>query len=304
MLLKELLALSLPARATYIQQGSGGDIAAAVKYVEQIGLAVPAGLDRRLAWAVAFNLQRIAEKYTRTWSPETPFSEYWNTLTQSRFCSDLGHASTLLDNLALSVLCERNETWQPPEASSIDVPLANQTCDVVYNRNRAKIVGHVQKQFGRRAGDPEDIAREAWSRAYASHWSPEAKNRFLGIAQISTLVCQLAYFIAIDILKRDRPDDTTEDSNDGTATSPLDSIIVKDDPAETIQGKEVERIIRTCIEGFPPRQKDVADKVFLQLIPQNEVALALDITRPAVSDHIKKARIKIAEALAQHGIDI
>ena len=113
--------------------------------------------------------------------------------------------STLLSELSLSVACEQRDEWQYFAARPIDPACANRAFEFVYGRNRLKVSGNVISSFGHRAGNAESIADEAWSSVFCDYWSCKARRRFLGLCRFSTLVCQVARFIALDALRERGP---------------------------------------------------------------------------------------------------
>ncbi|MDP1948254.1 MAG: sigma-70 family RNA polymerase sigma factor [Nitrospirota bacterium] len=280
-------------------------------------------MGNRLAWAVAFNMEgppdvvvdgiaaprRGARRYKDHWPFIACFADIWSRLTKSWISSNPGHTSTLLDELGLSVLCEQKSEWQEPLSRLVDVKAADEVFKFVYVRNKAKVVGRVRKVFGERADSPEDIADEAWTDVFRDYWSSEARRRFLGTSQISTMVCQMALYKAIDRI-REKGAFVTEGGSVGDAAdeprgSVLDSLAVFDDPTEHIAGQQLKRRIRECIDHqLPFKQGLVAAMVWLEDKSAKEVAESLLISEPAVSQHLKKARETLRPYLKMHGFDL
>jgi hypothetical protein len=163
----------------------------------------------RLAWAVAFNIDglsvprtansgplRSGHGYRDHWPAETSWTVVWSALIRPQPQEDLSHSSNLLSELALSVACERREDWQIPTARPIDPAITDLAFESVYARNRMKVLG-VCSRFAAQVSESEAIAAEAWSRVFCNYWSIHASRRFLGLSRISTLVCQVARYIAI-----------------------------------------------------------------------------------------------------------
>jgi len=321
-LLEDLLRLSLELRAAHVQQSGAVDLDATLQRLRREGVDIPERMANRLAWAVAFNMEgppdvvvdgiaaprRGARRYKDRWPFITCFADIWSRLTKLRTSANPGHIYTLLGELGLSVLCERKSEWQEPLSRLVGVEAANQVYEFVYARNKAKVVGVVRREFGKRADNPEAIADEAWRRVFVDYWSPEAHRRFLGTSRISTLVCQVARYVAIDEIYTKETlvleGGSVSDAVDEPPGSLLDSIAVSDDPTEHIAGQQLKRRIRECIGQLPPKQRLVAAMVWLEDISAKEAAESLLISEPAISQHLNKARETLRPYLKMHGFDL
>lgn len=319
---KDLLALPLESRAACISSRGEEALSTTAKHVTVEGVAPAEQIKRRLAWAIAYNIdggnsptdpthestRRGIQFYKDKWPITARFSELWAVLTKSTLLPNPGHQSALLDELARSVLCEQKSEWQDPPSRPVNADSANRAFDVVYAKNKAKVVGDIRRAFGERADNPETIADEAWARVFCDYWSVGARRRFLGLCRISTLVCQVARYVAIDMI-RDRAAFVTEDgpsgdADDGDRGFSLEKIGVVVDPTEKIAGQQLEHKIRECIDGLPPKQRIVVEIVWLREVSAKEAAERLHISEPAVSQHLKKARETLRNHLKSHGFNV
>lgn len=319
---KDLMVLPLEHRAVCIFKRGEAELSTTVKLVTVEKVNASENIARRFAWAIGYNIdgggsqlevtpeatRRGIQSYQDKWPVAARFSELWSTLTKTTLLTSPGHQTTLLDELALSVLCEQKSEWQDPPSRPVNADSANRAFDVVYAKNKAKVVGDIRRAFGERADNPETIADEAWARVFCDYWSVGARRRFLGLCRISTLVCQVARYVAIDMI-RDRAAFVTEDgpfgdADDGGRGFSLEKIGVVVDPTEKIAGQQLEQKIRECIEGLPPKQRIVVEIVWLREVSAKEAAERLRISEPAVSQHLKKARDTLRNYLQTHGFDM
>ena len=274
----------------------------------------------RLAWAVAFNVEgavvstvnstsatcRGIRGYRDHWPTGTNWDRIWSSLNKPFGNLHPGDA-TLLEELAISVACEQREDWQHPDARPIPATNANRSFDFVYARDRAKVFGDVSKRFGTRAGEPEAIANEAWSRVFCDYWSSTARRRFLGLCRISTLVCQVARFVAIDAMKTRGTalslDETCSGSESRRSALTLEQLGLSPEPSVKLAEEEFCLQIRQCLECLPVKQRIVAEMVWIREIRAKQVAELLKVSEPAVSQHLKRARESIRNCLRTRGFD-
>jgi RNA polymerase sigma factor (sigma-70 family) len=312
LVLAGLERLPLAVRADRLREEKGRELADTIQRLRACVPALPETVDvERLAWAVAFNVEgpaladatgaRGIRCYADRWPPETDWSVVWAALR-----APLPHASgTPLGELAWSVACEHRRDWQNPDSAAIDPTSANRAFELVYARDRAIVVGDVARAFGQSAGAPPEIADEAWARVFCDYWSVRARRRFLGLSRISTLVCQVARYVATDILRQRHHDDLPERAGNvtrsgGYVPSP-EEIGVDAGVEDVFAGDELQSRIRECVTRLPPRQRLVAEMVWLWQIRAKRVAESLHISEPAVSQHLKKARELLARCLGRAG---
>lgn len=348
----EFLKLSLTLRAECVHRVGGQELVTATEYLRTTGLTVPDKFDRRLAWAVASNMgelpvtgaegtRRGVRSYQEWWALNAPFADLWRFLTKQFKVSNPGHTSTLLHELALSVLCEQKNEWQDPSSRPLDVQMANDAFDYVYRSSCEKVLGYLRKNFQSRLDDPEAIANEAWARIYRTHWHPEASQRFLGRCRISTLVCNIARYVALDEIgvgTSDKGSEEREEEGDDLGgkdeVALLEQIRMTDsgsvkreeDGAESLDHKykaalhtqhespamqeaevvaqELEQKLREGLAQLPPKQQLVAHMILIKRMKAKEVADRLDITKAAVSQHLTKARDSLRRFLREHGFEV
>jgi len=297
------------------------DLARSVRTLEQDGLTVPKDLQERIAWAVAWNIgpdnqgsmergapRVICEHRDDKWSLETAWEEVWRVLTEPLKRSHPGSGRMRLDELALSVLCEQREEWQPEASRPLDPGLAEAAYTFADKRDRDLVIRVLRKQFGDRAGAPEEIAQEAWTEVYQDCWSTEACRRFVGLSCISALVCRVGKNIACDNLRAQGRHASWEgsgyDDGDNSGISLSEQIGVEVDPGEQVMMGELRRRLDECMQALSPRQQIVAELIWMQEKAAKAVAEQLRVSEPAISQHVKKARESVRGCLERHGYQL
>lgn len=269
---------------------------------------------RRLSWAVAFGVDGKTEDeagsepagrkrvscYRDRWPDDTSWDVVQGVLVGAP--GDGEAADSLLTELARSVACEQRDDWQHPSCRPIDRPCAERAFARLYSRDDAKVIGFVRKSFGRRAGDPDSIAQEAWSRVFCEHWSREAFKRFLGLCRIATLVSQVSRFVAIDALRQQKSAQgqavSLSDDPDRTCSERFGVVV---DPARALSERELHLAIEQGLRRLSARQAVIAEMVWFRGMQAKDVADVLNITEAAVSQHLKKARDGVSELLRAQG---
>jgi RNA polymerase sigma factor (sigma-70 family) len=312
--LAQVVSLPLEGRYASILQFGRNDLIGTLHRLRDEGAPLPLGLDaERLAWAIAFNVEgpstpsiitnsiasRGSQGYQDRWSPDVPWSLIWSTLgtTMESKSPATGKSgvTTLLAELALSVACEQRNDWQNPSSRPIEMADVNRAFEFVYASNHSKVVGDLYGAFGSRAGSPESIAQEAWSRVFVDYWSATARRRFLGTSRISTLVCQVARHVGYDTFR-----------SVGVRSGPqIESLVevlgIDINPLGQMMAQEVRDHIRECARHLPAKQQVVATMVWFREMPAKRAAEVLRVSEPAVSQLLKKAVKALRICLGGHG---
>jgi RNA polymerase sigma factor (sigma-70 family) len=308
--------LRLEQRCSVLLKHFDTDFASSIGVLRQMGAPTSKLSVERLAWAVAFNLdggagmfidkalsQQAMAGYKDRWQPETPWSVVWTSLTKP-FSERSAHSgSSLLSELALSAACEQREDWQHPSSRPVCLSDANLAFEFVYTQNKDKVLGICQR-FGEGIENPDAIADEAWSRVFCDYWSRQARKRFLGLSRISTFVCQVARYLVIDEIRhRESLVTTVEDANDGE-NHLVEQLGVSFDPTERTMANQLHARIRKCMDRLPAKRRIVSEMVWSQELTAKAVAQRLQVSEPAISQHLKKARETIRACLGESKIEI
>jgi RNA polymerase sigma factor (sigma-70 family) len=311
--LDQVSNLTLESRCEMFLEHLGPDLASAVSTLRDVG--GPKLSAERLAWAIAFNLdgsaaatvesnasRRTMTCYRDHWPMQTPWTQVWRSFTAPLEKSGPDHGRTLLSELALSVACEQRDDWQHPSARPINLADADRAFEFVYAQNRAKVLG-LCRRLGQSAGNPEAIADEAWSRVFCNYWSTQARRRFLGLSRISTLVCQVARYAAIDA-QRDEEPITTSSGDSDSEHRVLEDVGVVLDPTANMMAAQLFSRLKECMGRLPGKQRIVAEMLWFHQMAGNEVARTLRVSESAISQHLKKARDAIRACLKQQGFAV
>ena len=261
-----------------------------------------------LAWAVASAVRPDARAdsaastrpggYARRWPQDTPWSDIRTELTRTRVDRLGADPTTLLFELGCSVACEQRQDWRRPGARPIDSGACNTMFQALYERYRRKVSAAIAQRFGARAGEPDTIANDAWTRTFDVYWSTEARRRFCGLSRISTLVSQVAWFIAVDALRAQGA--TTGEIADRPPTASLATEVGLPPTAlDTVAYEELRTRVIGCLKPLQARRQLIAQLVWLQQFRAVEVAELLRISEPAVAKHLKQARDSVGECLRQ-----
>ena len=314
--LEQVSNLPLEGRCALFLEYRKADLASAISAARDMGAPISEGFScERLAWAIAFNLdgspaatmednasRRSATGYRDHWPLPTQWNQVWLCLTTPLEKSGREHGRTLLTELALSVACEQRDDWQHPATRPLNLAEADRAFEFVYAQNRAKVLG-LCRRLGPRAGNPEAIADEAWSRVFCNYWSTQARRRFLGLSRISTLVCQVARYVAIDATRDEEP--VMPSSGDSDSERRLsEEIGVVLDPTANLMAAQLYSRVRECMGRLPGKQRIVAEMLWFHQMAGKEVASTLRVTESAISQHLKKARDSIRACLQQQGFAV
>lgn len=321
--LADLRNLPLEQRSAHLLQRHRPELTETLTVLQRAQLPASPALDpRRLAWALAFNIdgppapepdshpQRRsgARGYCDQWPAETPWLEVWSALARSsKVRTDPDHALTFLGELALSVACEQRDDWQNPEARPLRPSACEAAFEAVYHRNHSKVLGSVLNTLSHLGGNAEHVACEAWSRIFQAYWAQNARRRFLGLCSIATLVHQIARYVAIDASRSQRREDSSSPSPDATddshaSPSELDRVAVQVDPDGALRSEEIRQALAELLTRLPPKRRIVAHMIWILELPAKRVAEILGVSEPAVSQHLKEARRQARDHLLALGL--
>ena len=314
LLLGQVAELPLERRCAFIRRAGESDLDTTMRRLLQDNPDAHRAMSaERLAWAVAFNVTgstqgdtkpapRGKRAYLDYWSADTPWAAVWWALASP--LSEGDAASTGLLELCASVACEHRDDWQPPGARPVNTDWAQRAFTRLYERHNKKVAGYVSGQFRRRAGDPQEIAIEAWSRVFLQYWSADAHKRVLGTSAISSLVCGTAYYVGCDVLRRERAS-LAEHARVGVGLVMAEPVGIDPrdkGPGDQMMAAELERYAKQCRETLPARQQIAARLVWDYELKQADVARKLGVSAPAISQLLEKARKMMHKCLKGKGL--
>jgi RNA polymerase sigma factor (sigma-70 family) len=312
--LGQLCNLALEDRCTILLRHDREGFESALHALATTGAAT--NMDtKRLAWAVVSNIDGSSSEsgnapnfprrnrgYVDNWPLDTEWPDIWEVLVRPLAPVDSSHPSSLLSELAFSVACEQRDDWQNPSARPIDPAVANRIFEIVYARDKSKVL-RLCRSLATNPMESESIAAEAWSRVFTDYWSKRATRRFLGLARISTMVFQVARFIAIDSIRREaRFVERDEELSDEEPLSSKEDLFGEIDPSTRILADELYARAAECISHLPTKRRLVAEMVWLREISARQVAQILKVSESTISQHLKLARESVRICLKQHGL--
>src|SRR5687768_17342136 len=200
MRLGHLATVDLPGRSDWLIAHHSGDLTGALAFAARQGLPSEAVCEVDLAWAVAFNLATSPGETDAglrkvlaapgsglppLFTPDTPFIDYWESMTRPRRRS----RTTTLADLAWSVACEQRPDWHRPSAarSTADAEAAfHALLHSLLPPLRDFLVGHYRDRLDRE--DIESAVDRAWAEFYRAFWSQNAEQRFLALTTLSSVL--------------------------------------------------------------------------------------------------------------------
>jgi RNA polymerase sigma factor (sigma-70 family) len=318
-MLGELSDLALEDRCACLLLHDQEGFASALRTMDAMGIS--RGMNsHRLAWAVAFNINgvpassanghrtgRSAGGYRDRWPADSKWPAIWSEFVRPLAEDNSGHPRTRLSELALSVACEQREDWQNPEARPLDLDVADQAFQTVYETNQLKVLGTARalcRRYPKLADEPEAIANEAWANVFCNYWSVGARQRFHGLSSISTMVCKVAQNKVIDAIRKQARFVSNDEDLD--ARVPVSSKVNGQisDPTANVISEQLYRRAKECLSNLPAKQSVVAEMVWLRQMTANRVAQILGVSEPAISQHLSKARDVVRPCMKRHGFDL
>jgi RNA polymerase sigma-70 factor (ECF subfamily) len=136
-------------------------------------------------------------------------------------------------------------------------------------------------------GDAEDVAQEAFLKAYRS------LSAFKGEAKFSTWLDRIAYNLCVDWLRKNRRPDRRVSSMDESA-EPSDGRV--DIEAGVIASEETERV-RAALAELDEKYRGPIEMLYYQKMSYGEIAAVLEIPEKTVETRLYRARKLLRERL-------
>jgi len=137
-------------------------------------------------------------------------------------------------------------------------------------------------------------AEDVISEVFLDVW--RQADRFEGRSAVSTWLLAIARFKALSALRK-RPD---RELDEEAATALEDT---SDDPEVAVQKKDKGEILRKCLATLSPEHREIIDLVYYHEKSVEEVAEIVGIPENTVKTRMFYARKKLAELLAQAGVE-
>ncbi|SHF73137.1 RNA polymerase sigma factor SigW [Ornithinibacillus halophilus] len=155
-----------------------------------------------------------------------------------------------------------------------------------------KIYHHCFRMLGN-AHEAEDIAQEAFIRAYVNIHSYDDRRKF------STWLYRIATNLTIDRLRKRKPDYYLDAEVKGTEGLDMYSQLASTDrlPDEEVQGMEIQNFIQQEILKLPAKYRSIIMLRYLEEFSLQEISEILDIPLGTVKTRIHRGREALRKKL-------
>jgi RNA polymerase sigma-70 factor (ECF subfamily) len=169
---------------------------------------------------------------------------------------------------------------------------------IIVQRHQDAVFGLISRLI-RRQSDVEDVAQEAFVRAY------RALGTFRGDAQFGTWLYRIVYNTCLDRreqqVRRDEREmqvGTNEEDEDRLAAMPdTDSPL----PDQVLEAQDMRSRLAAHIEALPPHFQAVLTLYYYEQKSYEEIAKILDQPLNTIKVHIHRAKAHLKKALLQDG---
>lgn len=155
-----------------------------------------------------------------------------------------------------------------------------------------KIYQHCYRMLGN-AHEAEDIAQEAFIRAYVNIHSFDEKRKF------SSWLYRIATNLSIDRLRKRKPDYFLDAEVKGTDGLDMYSQLQSEGASlvEEVENNELQRYIHTKISELPPKYRSIIILRYLEEFSLKEISEILDIPVGTVKTRIHRGREALRKRL-------
>lgn len=143
--------------------------------------------------------------------------------------------------------------------------------------------------------DAEDVAQEAFIKAYRNLGSFRGESRFSG------WLYRLCYNAAMDHIRKNRDPNLRSLTNDDGSDAELDVADPAPTPEESMDRKETQRIVREAVAMLDDDKREILIMREFSGMSYTAIADSLGIEEGTVKSRISRARASLAEILRQSG---
>ena len=163
---------------------------------------------------------------------------------------------------------------------------------VIENEN---LIYNVALKITGNPDDAEDVAQEAFIKAYRNLGSFRGESRFSG------WLYRLCYNAAMDHIRKTRDPNLRSLTNDDGSDAELDVADPAPTPEESAERKETQRIVREAVNQLDNDKREILIMREFSGMSYTAIADALGIEEGTVKSRISRARASLAEILRQSG---
>ncbi|MBR1841850.1 MAG: sigma-70 family RNA polymerase sigma factor [Oscillospiraceae bacterium] len=158
-----------------------------------------------------------------------------------------------------------------------------------------KLIYNVALKITGNPDDAEDVAQEAFIKAYRNLGSFRGESRFSG------WLYRLCYNAAMDHIRKTRDPNLRSLTNDDGSDAELDVADPAPTPEESAERKETQRIVREAVNQLDDDKREILIMREFSGMSYTAIAEALGIEEGTVKSRISRARASLAEILRQSG---
>lgn len=158
-----------------------------------------------------------------------------------------------------------------------------------------KLIYNVALKITGNPDDAEDVAQEAFIKAYRNLGSFRGESRFSG------WLYRLCYNAAMDHIRKTRDPNLRSLTNDDGSDAELDVADPAPTPEESAERKETQRIVREAVNQLDGDKREILIMREFSGMSYTAIADALGIEEGTVKSRISRARASLAEILRQSG---
>ena len=159
---------------------------------------------------------------------------------------------------------------------------------------------HTRRVFGTLAGilgnldDARDSTQDVFLKAF------QHIGNFQGRSKFSTWIISIAVNTGTELLRRRRPTESLDDTDEESSFRPRQIQSWVDDPEQRLAKAQMNDLVRQAVLRLPEKYRIALLLRDINQIPTEEVASALNLTVPALKARVLRGRLMLRESLTPH----
>jgi len=159
---------------------------------------------------------------------------------------------------------------------------------------------HSRRIFGTLAGlvgnieDARDATQEVFLKAF------ENIGRFQGRSKFSTWLTSIAINTGTDFLRRRKPSESIEETQDDEGFRPRQVQKWADDPERLLAASQMNELVRDAVLRLPEKYRVAVLLRDINQLSTEEAAAVLELSVPALKARVLRGRLMLRESLAPH----
>jgi len=159
---------------------------------------------------------------------------------------------------------------------------------------------HTRRVFGTLAGilgnvdDARDSTQDVFLKAF------QHIGDFKGRSKFSTWIISIAVNTGTELLRRRRPTESLDDTDEESSFRPRQIRSWVDDPEQQLAKAQMNDLVRQAVLRLPEKYRIALLLRDINQIPTEEAASALNLTVPALKARVLRGRLMLRESLTPH----